>query len=133
MMHDYGFKYFDMLATTMNCGLNIKDDITRAFWYVLNAMEPSLLNELSLELIESSNIDHARRILGSVLANISCKSLEQSDNAMNVVINKLITKDSEADQDCDGYKLGFQNYSMTEYYLTILNSMSYQNKEIVRK
>jgi len=125
-MHQYAVEYFGVLKSTMNLGIPVKDELIRGFWFLLNAMQKDTYEELIDDLIETASEVHAKATIGGVLCNVAARDSAQAKKIVDFVLKKLLTKEG------DSYELTYHNYSLTELYLSILNSVIYQSSEALR-
>lgn len=126
-IQDYTTEYFNILKNYMNLGIPLKDDIIRAFWFLLNSMQPDVYTPLVQDLIDTANQEHSKVIIGGVLGNIAARDAEQASKIAKLALNKLI------DLDDGKVQLNYSNFSITEFYLIILNSVVYQSSEATSK
>jgi hypothetical protein len=125
-MHDYAIEYFDILKSAMNLDLSISSEIIKGFKYLLNAMPVEVFKPLVLTLLESSNMQYSKSILGRIVNNIASRSPETAKEMLEFWLDhRLLEKDEDTGKDV----LFSYNYETNDYYISILSSAAYQNKE----
>lgn len=125
-IHDYGVEYFNLLKSAMNCDLSISNEIIKGFKYLLNAMHPNIFAPLIKDLLESSDQEYSKFIMGRITNNIASRSPEQSMEMLEFCLDhRLLEKDDETGKDT----LVSYKYETNEYYIEIMSSAAYHDKE----
>lgn len=123
----YAQRYFEILRTSMNLGIPLKDEIIRAFWYLFNAMQPTSYRPLVDSLLESMSEDHAKKYIGGIVSNVAARDRDTAEKVVELAVKKLVTQK-------DGhYELEYSNYGLIELYLTLLMSSIYQDSDVLKK
>lgn len=125
-IHDYAIEYFDILKSAMNLDLSISSELIKGFKFLLNAMPVEVFKPLVLKLLESSNMQYSKSILGRIVNNIASRSPETAKEMLAFCLDhRLLEKDEETGKDV----LFSYNYDTNDYYISIVSSAAYQNKE----
>jgi hypothetical protein len=124
-MNDYALEYFDLLKTAMNWDLSMDSSIIKGFKYLLNAMKPGSFEHLIIDLMETCHQEYSKVIIGRIINNMAARSPKQSEKILKFLLeNRLF----EVNDDGSWTLFSF-NYDTIDYYLFILSSAAYQNKE----
>lgn len=129
-IHGYGVEYFNLLKTAMNCDLSISHDIIKGFKYLLNAMQPEIFDPLIKRLLDATNLEQSKFIVGKIVNNIASRSPEQAKQMLEFCFDhRLLEKDEQTG--CE--TLFSYNYPTNEYYLYIMSSAAYHNKRCAKE
>jgi len=128
-VYDYAVEYFDLLKSAMNWDLSITNDIIKGFKFLLNAMPPEIFSPLVKDLLECSNQQYSKFILGRIVNNIASRSPGQAKEMLKFWLDhRLLEKDDETGK----HTLVSYNFDTNDYYIEILSSAAYHNKEGAR-
>lgn len=126
-IYDYGVEYFYLLKSAMNCDLSITTEIIKGFKYLLNSMHPEVFGPLVKDLLESNSIEQSMRIVGKIVNNIASRSYKISKDIFEFCLNHRLLERNE-EKGCD--TLFSYNYETNEYYINIMSSTAYHNKQL---
>lgn len=89
-------------------------------------MPPEVFTPLVKDLLENSHQQYSKFILGRIVTNIASRSPEQAKEMLAFCLDhRLLEKDEETGK----YTLVSYNFDTNDYYIEILSSAAYHNKE----
>lgn len=89
-------------------------------------MPPEVFTPLVKDLLECSNQQYSKTILGRIANNIASRSPEQAKEMLEFCLDhRLLERDDETGKDM----LVSYNYATNDYYIEIVSSAAYHNKE----
>ena len=89
-------------------------------------MPPDVFKPLVIDLLENSNRQYSKYILGRIVNNIAARSPETAHEMLEFCIDhRLLEKDEETGEDTLISKI----FETNEYYISIVSSAAYRYKE----